>query len=489
MNPLRPYSLPGQRRYCRLLPPGKLGSREGNGTAELTPVLSALVDRLEDDGTRPNNGRPDIAIQAGYTYFGQFIDHDLTNTASSLEESASLEPENTFNQNTPFLDLSHLYGKGPWDETDYQLYEKDDVRLRIGEKVDSVVDDSQGRRSFDLALGEDGYPLAADARASENIILRQITAVFARLHNAAVEQLRPVIKDKQRLFARARQQTAWQFQYFVRDDYLRAVLNPRIYEVVFAANRPMIHWDTFSIPIEFAVGAMRFGHSMVRNGYDLSNVTTKTLAEMTQRGTHPGALEPEWEIDWGRFLQNASRGGPATSAQPIDVKISPGLLNLSVETLNLFYRRSGTPTPTPVPPAPIKLPLVTLLRGLTMRLPSGQEAARLVGESVLTRDELTHNLDGTELDIADALEQHGLLDDTPLWFYILRESEVRENGSRLGPTGSRIVAETVHAALRYDPFSIMNPPEIGQKLPEWEFPSGKTQLRSLAALFDRSLEF
>jgi len=240
-----------------------------------TPMLNELVACMEDDGSRPNNSRPDFGIQAGYTYFGQFVDHDLTNNPSSLADAMEMEPEQIVNQSTPVLDLQHLYGGGPWDEKDCQLYEENEVRFKIGAKVDSVVDDSRGRRSFDVGLSADGYPLVADMRASENIILRQITAVFARLHNAAVEQFRSKIRDPFQLFACARQQTMWQFQHLVYEDYLPAVLNTEVYRSVFVENRPTICWDLFSTPIEFAVAGMRFGHSMVRNGYDLSNLPLK----------------------------------------------------------------------------------------------------------------------------------------------------------------------------------------------------------------------
>ncbi|SCZ85496.1 hypothetical protein NSMM_380118 [Nitrosomonas mobilis] len=35
----------------------------------------------------------------------------------------------------------------------------------------------------------------------------------------------------------------------------------------------------------------------------------------------------------------------------------------------------------------------------------------------------------------------------PLWFYILRETDAKENGERLGPLGGRIVAEVLIVCL------------------------------------------
>ena len=45
---------------------------------------------------------------------------------------------------------------------------------------------------------------------------------------------------------------------------------------------------------------------------------------------------------------------------------------------------------------------------------------------------------------------------TPLWFYILREAQVQQNGNRLGSVGSRIVAETLSALVSRDRASYLN---------------------------------
>jgi hypothetical protein len=49
--------------------------------------------------------------------------------------------------------------------------------------------------------------------------------------------------------------------------------------------------------------------------------------------------------------------------------------------------------------------------------------------------------------------------ETPLWYYILREADVRESGDRLGPVGSRIVGEVLIGLLDLDPGSVRHAPE------------------------------
>jgi hypothetical protein len=83
-----------------------------------------------DDGTRVSDERPEILLDAGYTYFGQLLSHDLTKDVSSIDEVWQKKPEELHNLQTPKLDLRVLYGAGPADSP--ELYEDDGVRLKLG---------------------------------------------------------------------------------------------------------------------------------------------------------------------------------------------------------------------------------------------------------------------------------------------------------------------------------------------------------------------
>lgn len=480
---MKPYKTCPETFYARLFAPEERWTNEAEWQARLRD-LTQLVDTMIDDGGRPSSN--DFAIDAGYTYFGQFVDHDLTNDSASLADAMVLEPHEILNRQTPRLDLGHLYGRGPFHHQDCFLYEEADVRLRVGAETKSSLGiRGAWRRSFDLAMGDDGRPVAFDPRANENLILRQITAVFARLHNLAVEQNRRATTNLHQLFVRARRQTSWQFQRLLVDDYLPTILQPDIYRQVFVEQNPRFEWDRFSIPVEFSAAAMRFGHSMVRDGYLISNATAVKLSELVRIGLSPGPLPEKFEIDWGRFFQGAGSGGPATTAQPIDALISAGMFQIPLDALELF--NAAVPAPAVKASAP-PLPLVTLTRGMALRLSCGQTVARALGEEILSDRELTCDRAGRMTAQGEALAEFGLTSATPLWFYLLKESEVRENGNSLGRTGSRLVAETFHAALKHDPDSYLNHPEAGLA-PLWEVNGGRRQLLSLAALFEAALFF
>src|SRR3954465_3637519 len=73
-------------------------------------ALIALGDSMRDlsQTEAPGIFTPHI----GYTYFGQFIDHDLTNDRTPLDGPYAA-PTATRNYRTAFLDLDNVYGGGP----------------------------------------------------------------------------------------------------------------------------------------------------------------------------------------------------------------------------------------------------------------------------------------------------------------------------------------------------------------------------------------
>jgi hypothetical protein len=83
-----------------------------------------------------------------------------------------------------------------------------------------------------------------------------------------------------------------------------------------------------------------------------------------------------------------------------------------------------------------------LVRGRGTSLPSGEAVARLMDVRPLSVDEV-------------GLRNHGWLAETPLWLHVLREASVRQEGSRLGDVGGRIVAEVLIGIIKADPESYL----------------------------------
>ena len=100
--------------------PGKFGRMFGDLPSLVVDdiALIALAEAMVDEP--PNNASGDNPnIPAGFTYLGQFVDHDITLDTTPLSDQMA-DPTATENFRTPALDLDSLYGQG--QGIDPQLY-------------------------------------------------------------------------------------------------------------------------------------------------------------------------------------------------------------------------------------------------------------------------------------------------------------------------------------------------------------------------------
>jgi hypothetical protein len=378
-------------------------------------------------------------IPAGYTYFGQFIDHDVTfDPASSLVRQN--DPSGLYNFRTPRLDLDSVYGRGPSDQP-YLYDQNDKAKLLIGRIA--------GCPLRDLPRNAQGRALIGDMRNDENAIVSQLHLAFLLAHNALVDRARD--KRMSDPFEAARRTLRWLYQFVVWNDFIMRVTS----ETVCAAALKLEDtadgrkkWelglkDIYSwrnqpfMPIEFSGAAYRFGHSMVRNEYQTNQpfrgagnfvpLFDDAEGEVSDdlHGFRP--IERRNVIQWDWFFPMRSSLSPFPQvARKIDSKLANALAFLpdgsgSVPTNLLAYRN--------------------LKKGLTFGLPSAREIAKQLCIEVLEPD------DEIEARVWDSL-----------WFYILREAESVEgdNAGKLGALGSTIVCATFAGLLKGDPLSYLN---------------------------------
>ena len=244
-----------------------------------------------------------------------------------------------------------------------------------------------------------------------------------------------------------------------------------VYDDVLSNGRKIFYPDGLpdgeepALPIEFALAAFRLGHSMVRSSYRWNaakqNVPLGQLFEFTGRNSSTGfkRLTEEWIIDWQNFydfstIEGAPRRKEINFSRKIDTRITSQLGRLPAGE-----RGHGEPP---------NLAARDLLRGLCFNLPSGQQAAhecfRDYGVYVgcLSPEEICRC---AEAPTRDVLIQDSFHERTPLWFYILAESEVEQNGERLGRLGGRIVMEVLHGLIECTPNSILRDPNWCPTLP------------------------
>jgi hypothetical protein len=438
--------------------------------AEADPKDTAAVPDPE-----PPDEDENPLIPAGYTYLGQFIDHDITfDPVSSLQ--AQNDPDALQDFRTPSLDLDSLYGRGP-DDQPYlycngpnedkhpQLeFDRRGVMFRLGK---FVADAEEGPATGpDLPRNEDGRAIIGDPRNDENVIVSQLHSVMLRFHNRVVEntsQLHPKLSGPG-LFREAQRRVRWHYQWIVIHDFLSRVvdgdsgdhstvgggvvddiLQTKTFRVSGGKGTELdphlvvYKWhNTPFMPVEFSVAAYRFGHSMVRPSYFINDVvkedrnSARVPIFSTDRDDTDDLrgfrhLPPHFGIDWKFFYDIDPIFKPQRSYR-IDPQLSHPLGKLPAIT-------DGTPS----------LAERNLKRGNSMSLPSGQTIAKALGVTPLSED---------LVGLAKIAPDYAA--DTPLWYYVLKEAEVRNEGTHLGPVGGRIVAEVLLGLLIGDPLSYLN---------------------------------
>ncbi|MBV9790270.1 MAG: peroxidase, partial [Chloroflexi bacterium] len=154
--------------------------------------------------------------------------------------------------------------------------------------------------------------------------------------------------------------------------------------------------------------------------------------ETPEKDDLSGGVRRPWRfIDWRTFFDFGDNN--ARPNKQIDTILSTPLFVLP---------HSVVPHPSQAT-NPASLATRNLLRHLTFSLPSGQRVARLMAAEVKGITPLAD-------DDLNELRPYRLHNRTPLWYYILREASVVENGERLGPVGARIVAEVFVGLIEGD---------------------------------------
>jgi hypothetical protein len=403
-----------------------------------------LLRQLGEQMREPDGADLDAPIPAGFTFFGQFIDHDMTFDTTPLGEQQN-DPEATKNFRSAQLDLDSVYLSGP--DQDGHLYEASDpdkLKISSSSTHDDLPRDTDGKTA-----------LIGDERNDENLMITQVHLAFLKFHNATVDHLRAQNTPADEVFAEARRLTRWHYQWVVVNDFLRRVIGQTMLEELIRSlpngrwqittknykpgnpNRPMM-------PVEYAAAAFRFGHSMLRAGYRINDSTSARLFEATPSESNLNgfrALPAALVVDWARFFEMPGRDAPQ-KARKIDALLpSP-----------VFALPESVVPPTSDPSARVgSLADRNLLRGKQVGLASGQEVAKVLGETPLTNQQL------------DVPDDPGWQGQAPLWYYLLKESELAAQGDHLGPVGGRIVGEVILGLLERDQTSYLhnsnqNPP-------------------------------
>ncbi|MDB5580988.1 MAG: hypothetical protein JWR80_6164 [Bradyrhizobium sp.] len=454
-------------RMFRQLPAATFGADEAKNEAALTRLATAM--QASPDGAKDGADGEESAIPALYTYFGQFVDHDITFDPVSMLTKAS-DPDGLTDFRTPALDLDNLYGRGPGDQP--YMY-ADNRTLALGEPLNGAgVPDAHDLPRFSKRA------LIGDPRNDENSIVSQLQGLFIRFHNRmAADNPSADLPTLQRL-------VRFHYQYVIINDFLPRIISSDVLDGLKTDGHfdqkklKFYHWknDPF-MPVEFSVAAYRLGHSMIRPGYRLNDDDNTLLPIFAPPGTTDGlagftTMKQGRAIDWSRFIDLELRSYHG------DVAVQKRRLQLAYRLDTSLVAPLTTLPPEVASDPPLSLGLRNLLRGWRLGLPSGQAVARAMNVPVLHDDQI---MIGKAVDTEDPNDPQSkpvpivqaagavFANNCPLWTYILAEAMHHKadvqapvleptiiKTPRLGPVGGRIVAEVFLGMMFGDGSSMLS---------------------------------
>ncbi|MEM7711356.1 MAG: peroxidase family protein, partial [Pseudomonadota bacterium] len=418
-----PAAEPLAQTLGRLMPANPVET-QNIGDAGVIAALDALSQTMK--ATTNQDGPAD----AGMTFLGQFVDHDVTLDATSAL-GTRIDPSTILNIRTPALDLDCVYGAGP--EASPHLYGSEE------HGQEHFLMFGRDDNPLDLARTCAGKALIGDPRNDENVIVAQVQGLFIQLHNILMGLVKEDgdkaadikacahdgipkhvwhdhVKPAFHGFEEVRRFIRLHYQWIVWNELLpafvdQACLNQALAEDLFHADAPVM-------PVEFTGACYRFGHATTQAEYVLREGTAPT----TLFGTMAFGARPESEnLEMARFF-SMSGAAAAQRARPVGTKLGGPLFMLP------FVRDE------------IELAGI----GLTLTLKQSQNLAL----RNMIRDRYTYQLASGQ-QVADKLKTDPVhvpqplkdvgITKTPLWFYALQEAEQHGHG-RLTGAGGGVVA-------------------------------------------------
>jgi hypothetical protein len=439
---------------------------------DMNPVIVNLLNQLGGmmgDPSRDIGGNQfspsfnDSNIPAGYTYFGQFVDHDITLDVSSDINSAT-DATSINNMRTPALDLDNIYGRGP--ALSPYLFEfpssgpSTAIKLKLGTNTNTgkggPSTNGGGESGMTIKTNADvprvqgtNTAIIGDPRNDENLFVSQFQMAMLKFHNKVIDIV-VASGFTGDIFVEAKKIVTHHYQWAVVNDFLKRICGASVVSNSLTSVAAPIG-SSFSMPVEFSVAAYRFGHSLIRQTYWINHLFINTplldaLKFINNNGSNPPVTIPlnipnvpsSLVVDFNAFFPTGINVPIFNNARKIDSFLANGLENLPSN--NGFMAM---------------LAVRNLRRGLAMGLPSGQATATAFGIIPMTTAQLTSGLPANEITL---LNSNGgiLLNKTPLWYYILREASVLNSGNSLGPLGAKIVADTFIRILKRDSESYLN---------------------------------
>lgn len=378
--------------------------------------------------------------------WGQFLDHDITLTESDGTEEAFIEvptddpffdPEGTgsqfiaffrsvfdgstgtdvdnpreqYNAITAFIDGSQVYGS---DQAT-----ADSLRTLEGGKLLTSEGDL-------LPLGSDGYFLAGDVRANENIELTAMQTLFLREHNWWADHIAKQNSSRTdaEIYQQARAIVIAEIQAITFEEFLPALLGEGVmpeYEGYDPAVNP-------GIANEFSTAAFRLGHSLLNDDVEFFGNDGRAIFEEVELSD--AFFNPQLILEHG--IDSILKYAASSQSQELD--------NQLVDSVrNFLFGEPGQ--------GGLDLASLNIQRGRDHGLADYNSVREAYGlPRVSSFAEITSNIElqQTLADLCDTV------DDLDLWVGALAEDHV--HGGSVGELVQTIIADQFNRLRAGDRF-------------------------------------
>lgn len=470
-------------------------------------VKAGYFDLAVAQKRKKNKNQVVARIPAGYTYFGQFISHDLSFTTPYR------------NLRTPLLDLDSVYAAGPLEEPLYYDQQKPLFfpvdgektifgQFRKGSEKEKLFRTDLARVSYGKGAKSKHVALIPDSRNDENIFVSQLHTAFLLAHNRYLQRLIneedtkeehlvnlteqvdfevfahglfrargdrssfqesdvfPLEKfntfthltDEQlyksfsayqkrlALYEKARRAITWHYQWLVLKDFLPRIVPTSVLSDIWGneKRRKKPKLKFFKEPASQL--PLEFIAALFRFGHSMVRNGYPVLRECTAK---------EFEVVFS----------PIFAAKRIKEKAVNFLdwrrffFNNTEKYYTVFANKidaklvKAMRTTAGVEPEFGKINLLkrNVRRGFELNLCAGQDIARQMQKKLKKSTTQVYNFGSHELKKYDYF-----LKNTPLWWYMLLEAKIEKNGRQLGEMAGRIIAEVLIGTIYFDKKSFLH---------------------------------
>lgn len=451
-------------------------------------------DKLADARTGATADAADNPdMPAGYTYLLQLVAHDMIDSGLAPTAAGAV-----FNGRARPLMLDTVYGfgpdampwaydakpSGPLDPFVTEHGRMPRNRLRTSPCSDGARPAGKPYCPFhDIARGGQGAltdPMIADPRNDAHPLMSQMTALFHHAHNALMAAINrddmtedaAGVEVGYRKFACARTILTLIYRRIVRQDVLKRILHPVVWNAYAIARRGEPLRPFGGVPVEFSRGAFRFAHAMVRDSYvfnDFSELdpATNFLLFSSRRRPEDMPLNRTWMVDWSLFFDLRSEATSGT-VRNLSHRIGPHYSDVfedsaafktlsAIDVSGLAHRDMLSALYA----GQWSVPKLSEMLGQLMSasgsglsgliLPDYAPKWQPLIKAWLEQDFPGGAIAGPDLDRS---MKDAIANDPPWPFFVLFEAafgpdlSTKGMGRHLGPVGSLVVAETCFGALQ-----------------------------------------